>query len=445
MITQTQTIGDPDGTETELGPVPQLVLAWSPAGAAPARRPLMRAAVDIGRGGAPLGLGPLDDGRISRQHARLERRRDGWWLADRGSRNGTSVNGRTLTAPRVLADGDVFRTGDTLWTFRFAPVARRAEPTLDPDHPLVGISPEIDLLRADLEVVAPRDLAVLVTGETGTGKEVVARTLHAASGRRGRFVAQNCAALPPQLLEGTLFGHRKGAFTGADADRPGLLQAADGGTLFLDELGEMPPALQSKLLRLLETRTVRRLGSAVDEALDLRVVSATHRDLAEAVRGGDFRLDLYGRLAGWSLSLTPLRDRPEDVPILAARFTGRSLEANLVEALMLHPWPLNARGLRAVICRAEVRPSGPLKLDRRVRDALDQALALVSDAPSEGEVDPPADAPEPIREPPDADALTEALTVHRGRIAAVARALDASRQQVYRWLKRHGLSADDFR
>ncbi len=446
MNTLTESAGEPESTDLDVGPVPQLVLAFGPRGMAPMRRPLMRDAVEIGRGGSPLGLGPLDDGRMSRRHARLERRDGQWHVADLGSRNGTTLNGRPLSGPTPLADRDIVRTGDTLWVFRRAPVGRRVELAGDPEHPLVGISPELDLLRADIEVVAPRPLSVLVLGETGTGKEVAARTLHRASGRSGRFVGQNCAALPGQLLEATLFGHRRGAFTGADTDRDGLIQEADGGTLFLDELGEMPQALQTALLRVLETHTVRRVGATRDEPVDLRVVGATHVDLTLAVRQKTFRLDLYGRLAGWTLELPPLRQRPEDVPVLAARFTDRALDPNLVEALMLHAWPLNVRGLRAVIERAAVRPEGPLKLDRQVRAALAQARALMGGTIGEDDrSDPPAAASAEPREAPDAAALVAALTAHGGQVAAVARALDASRQQVYRWMKRHGLSAGDFR
>ncbi len=455
-VTRTATVSGPDPSETadSLGPVPHLVFAFGERGARRAeRRPLFRPTVELGRGGSPLGVAPLDDKRISRRHARLERVAGRWQLTDLDSRNGTTVDGQRVERPTTLRDRAVIRVGDTLVVFREAPMPSPIELVTAADFPLVGISAEMGLLRHDIADVAPRPIATLVLGETGTGKEVVARALHSASGRPGAFVAVNCAALPPPLLESTLFGHVRGAFTGADRARPGLLREAEGGTLFLDELGEMPAPLQAKLLRALETREVRPVGGTGIHPIDVRLVSATHRDLAEAVRARRFRLDLYGRLAHWTMRLPPLRDRREDVPQLAAAFTDRPLDAGLVEALMLHPWPLNVRGLRALIARAEVGHDGPLKLDRRVRAALEEDRRFVEaqadEAPESDEA--PAEAlteaqgPRPRRRRPGRQTLEALMTEHQGHVAGVARALDASRQQVYRWLRHHALTVEAFR
>ena len=203
---------------------------------------------------------------------------------------------------------------------------------------------------------------VLVTGESGTGKEVLARAVHRMSSRsEAPFVAVNCAAIPENLLESELFGHLRGAFTGATQDRPGLFEAADGGTLLLDEIGELPPALQAKLLRVLEEGEIRRVGDQRTRAVDVRVVAATARELEEAVRQGAFRQDLFYRLNVIRLHLPPLRERPEDVPALVTRFAqeaarrlGRpvSLTPRAMARLCEHPWPGNARELRNALERA---------------------------------------------------------------------------------------------
>ncbi|HEX8702928.1 MAG TPA: sigma-54 dependent transcriptional regulator, partial [Myxococcaceae bacterium] len=188
-----------------------------------------------------------------------------------------------------------------------------------PGH-LVGDSPAMETLRQLIARVGPSDAAVLITGETGTGKERVARALHLASGRKGRFVAINCAAIPATLLESELFGHERGAFSGATARRSGRFEQAHGGTLFLDEIGDMPLELQAKLLRALETKEVERLGGSGPISVDVRILAATHQELTRAVREGRFRQDLFFRLNVMPLSLPPLRERPEDLLPLARAF-----------------------------------------------------------------------------------------------------------------------------
>ncbi len=223
--------------------------------------------------------------------------------------------------------------------------------------------------REMLEKVAPRDTTVLLTGESGSGKEVAARLIHALSRRSGGpFVPVNAGAIPPGLLEDELFGHERGAFTGADQQRRGLFEAADGGTLFLDEIGEMSPDLQTRLLRVLETQSFQRLGGTSQTEVDVRLLAATNRDLKRAVREGGFREDLYYRLSVFPVHLHPLRERPADILPLARHFAAQisgstaSLTAEAESKLASHSWPGNARELRNVIERALVlAPGGPIE------------------------------------------------------------------------------------
>jgi two-component system nitrogen regulation response regulator NtrX len=239
-----------------------------------------------------------------------------------------------------------------------------------PGH-LVGDSPAMESLRRLIARVGPSDAAVLITGETGTGKERVARALHLASGRKGRFVAINCAAIPATLLESELFGHERGAFSGATARRSGRFEQAHGGTLFLDEIGDMPLELQAKLLRALEAKEVERLGGTGPISVDVRILAATHQELTRAVKEGRFRQDLFFRLNVMPLSLPPLRERPEDLLPLARAFAAEIagphvpvvLAPGAEVALRAYRWPGNIRELRNHIERLNLlRGDGPLTL-----------------------------------------------------------------------------------
>jgi DNA-binding NtrC family response regulator len=260
---------------------------------------------------------------------------------------------------------------------------------LEPAPALVMIEPCMRTLELELERAARGTISVLILGETGVGKEVVAEQVHARSGRSGRFVPVNCAALTESLLESELFGYEKGAFTGADKSREGLFEAAHGGTLFLDEIGELPLATQVKLLRVLEDHKVMRVGGRVARAVDVRIVAATHRDIEVAAEQGSFRKDLYYRLSGITLHVPPLRLRRADIAPLCERFIaaiscalGRSVAPLLTElaqdALQHYAWPGNIRELRNVIERAvllcdaeEITPEHlPAKLRTRVASAL---------------------------------------------------------------------------
>ncbi len=246
---------------------------------------------------------------------------------------------------------------------------RRLPVTATPTN-LIGEGEAMQRLRATIERIAGTKTTVLILGESGTGKELVARAIHEQSQRRGRrFVAINCAAIPPALLESELFGHARGAFTDAVRDKRGLFEDADGGTLFLDEIGELPAALQAKLLRALQESEIRRVGDTVNIKIDVRLVAATLRDLAEDVAAGRFREDLYYRLNVLPLRIPPLRDRTEDIPELARFFAARHAARHQLEALELpepviaalcqQPWPGNVRELENVIERALVLADKP--------------------------------------------------------------------------------------
>jgi two-component system response regulator HydG len=239
-------------------------------------------------------------------------------------------------------------------------------PRLNGETVVIAKSPAMQAVMRRVARFAPSTAPVAVTGETGTGKEVIARILHASSGRANEaFVAVNVAALPAELLESELFGHGKGAFTGALATRRGLFEAADKGTLFLDEVGEMPPPLQAKLLRALQDGEIRRVGETEPFAVDVRIVCATHRDLAERVRQGTFREDLFYRLKVLSIQVPPLRERPEDVLPLARRLLAEergNLSGFTAEAkarLLSYHWPGNVRELQNVIKHGAALATGP--------------------------------------------------------------------------------------
>jgi two-component system NtrC family response regulator len=241
---------------------------------------------------------------------------------------------------------------------------------------LVGSSAGMERVRTLIAKVAPTQSTVLILGETGTGKELVARAVHDESTRAGEpFVAINCGALPETLIESELFGHRKGAFTGADEHRVGLFEVANGGTIFLDEIGELPKAMQAKLLRVLESREIRRVGENKSLNVDVRVVCATHRDLPEMVAAGDFREDLMYRINTFEIFLPPLRDRLEDIPEIAehllGRFRGKSspgrrqIAEDAIESLKSHIWPGNVRELANVLEHATIlcEEDGPISAD----------------------------------------------------------------------------------
>jgi transcriptional regulator with GAF, ATPase, and Fis domain len=299
----------------------------------------------------------IADRAVSRIHAELEARDDGVWIRDLDSRNGTWIDATLVAHARVRPDGH-FQVGSTTVT-----ISVEAEPTevpLWPDErfgPLVGRSEAMRELFMRLVQYASVEAPVLIQGETGTGKELVAQALHEASPRvREPLVVVDCAAIPEALLESELFGHARGAYTGAVTARAGAFETAQGGTVFLDEIGELPPAMQPKLLRALETSRVRRVGETDSRRIDVRFVAATHRDLQAMVAQGTFREDLYFRLSVLPIHVPPLRSRRDDVPVLLRHFLGAgaaSLPPDLVVALTEYGWPGNVRELRSFAQRAK--------------------------------------------------------------------------------------------
>lgn len=301
----------------------------------------------------------LSDERVSGRHVELTPDGDRFRVKDLGSTNGTWLEGARIDEA-VIAIGATLKLGRTF--VRVQPITRALDVTPSASRrfgELVAESLAMREVFAVLELAARSDVTVLVTGETGTGKELVARALHDASARsKGPFVTVDCGALPESLLESELFGHVKGAFTGATSDRKGAFQRADKGTLFLDELGAVEPAVQSRLLRVLESRTVRPVGGDQERPIDVRIVASTPVDLSARVAEGAFRADLLYRLAVVTLELPPLRARREDLaPIVATLLQRRGFDAGEIrgpnlERLVAHDWPGNVRELRNVIERA---------------------------------------------------------------------------------------------
>jgi Nif-specific regulatory protein len=328
-----------------------------------------------------------------------------------------------------------------------------ALPALGPDpdrfRGIIGQSAAWKPVLELVAQVAPSRATVLLRGESGTGKEVIARALHEESPRAGRpFVAVNCAALPEALVESELFGHERGAFTGAHQAQAGRFEAADGGTLFLDEVGELPVATQVKLLRAIQERQFERVGGRRTLTVDVRLIAATNRDLEAAVRDGQFRLDLYHRLQVVELMLPPLRSRPEDVPLLTAHFLaqlseehGRSitLSADAMEALSLAPWPGNVRQLRNVLERLLVsHPSGRVT-------AADLANLIVGPVNAPGPDAPPAlAAPAPPEPPDEREQVVEALKRAGYVQARAARLLGMTVRQLRYRIAKHQIPVERF-
>jgi DNA-binding NtrC family response regulator len=338
--------------------VPRLVVTQGPSSGKMLL--LTRARATLGR--HPTNDLVLDDPRVSATHLELERREEGrLCVRDRGTTNGT-WSGALRVFEAELGPGALLKLGDSAVRVE---VDDRAEPERGSEAArfggLFGASPEMRELFATLERIAPTPLTVLAEGETGTGKEELARAVHAASPRSaGPFVVLDAANIPATLAESVLFGHERGAFAGADARHEGAFERASGGTVFLDEVGELPLDLQPKLLRVLETHALTRVGGADLIPVDFRLVAATHRDLRAEIEAHRFREDLYYRLAEVRVFVPPLRARPLDVPLLARRFLDElgtadrplSITDGALQSLSGRRWPGNVRELRNVVARA---------------------------------------------------------------------------------------------
>jgi two-component system response regulator HydG len=324
--------------------------------------------------------------------------------------------------------------------------------------PMIGRAPAMRSVYQLIDRVAPTDATVLILGETGTGKELVARAIHERSSRAGaRLVAINCAAIPRSLIESELFGHVRGSFTGATGDRAGLFEEAHDSSLFLDEIGELRPTLQAKLTRVLEERCVRRIGEARERKVDVRVIAATHRDLRAMVKTGAFREDLWFRLNVCVIELPPLRERHEDIPLLAQRFLAeRAPQARssatrfsdaALAALLAYRWPGNVRELRSAVERAAIlETTGEIRLESlppEIQGMAHRAGASVSD------VDLATlsyrEAVEAGRTETNRRYLEAVLRKFHGDVAAAATHAGIERESFYRLLRRCGLSAEEFR
>jgi transcriptional regulator with AAA-type ATPase domain len=400
-----------------------------------------------------LGLA-LADRRVSQQHARIVRRVHDWMLEDAGSSNGTRLNGATCTTPTPLKSGDLIEVGHTFLLFKTYP-GDGAEATPDVElecgaGPLATLAVPWGGLLAQLPRLATASLPVVLNGETGTGKEVLARAIHVASGRRGPFVAVNCGAIAASLFEAELFGYRRGAFSGAVEDRTGLLRAAEGGTILFDEVAELAPSGQAALLRALQEREVLPVGATSPVTIDVRVLSATHNNLETLVEAGRFRADLLARLRGRTITLPSVRHRQEDLGLFIGTLVERlgrerashvTFSSRAARALLRFHWPLNVRQLEKALEGALIlAESGEIDLPHLPEELLSTPTAMTS--PPGGE-----QSSERLPQLSDEDRarreeLVALLRLHGGNISAVARAMGKARVQIQRWIRRYGIAAE---
>jgi DNA-binding NtrC family response regulator len=386
----------------------------------------------------------LRDPMVSRFHCRLVREAGVWTLRDSGSLNGTSLNGVRLRDGDIGPEG-VLAVGDSIVRVRAGTPAKEDFVPMVPSFgALVGTSMPMRRMFALLDKIAQSEINVLIEGESGTGKELVATEIMQRSGRADKpFVVVDCGAISPNLVESELFGHVRGAFTGADRDRVGAFEAADGGTVFLDEIGELPLELQPKLLRALEAREIRRVGESKSRRVNVRVISATNRDLEREVNKGRFREDLYFRIAVISARVPPLRERLDDLLILVRTFLvqlgvteeERLFPTSVLSEMAKHDWPGNVRELRNYVERSVVLQSANLTL-RRGPGGTTSAQASANGI----------DLSVPFRLTKDAvidsferSYLSQLLEVAAGNMSKAARLAGMDRMYLHRLVQKHGL------
>ncbi len=380
----------------------------------------------------------LPDPEISRFHARVFKE-NGTYCLENLSRVGTSMSGKNIDLVK-LSDQDVFDLGAWRILFEMSCASDEAETAIYSGSNgkkklpqfcgIIGKSPLMQQVFTLIEKGSECDLPVMIQGETGTGKELVAQALHKLSGRKGSFVALNCGAISPNLIESELFGHERGAFTGAVQQHRGAFEQARGGTLFLDEIGELPLELQPKLLRVLEEGTFKRVGGVAEMHADVRIVGATHRDLHEEIGAGRFREDLFYRLMGLPIQLPALRERSEDIPILARYFVQtasptklqKDVSAAALKRLSEHPWRGNVRELKNVLARSLLLSS----------DAVLTEAELIF-------LEMPADADDTTLESLEKDAILTALKLTDGNRKRAAERLGIAKSTLFRKLKEYGL------
>jgi transcriptional regulator with GAF, ATPase, and Fis domain len=408
----------------------------------------------LGRQAENQGEPEIADASVSRKHFAVE-----WDAAsgfhtgvDLGSSNGSFVDAVRAVSRLPLADGSVIRLGPSVVGVYQSPAAEDGDDSILPSREAIpGQAPSTRALRASVARVARDPSPALLIGETGTGKEHIAEEIHRLSGRKGDLVAVNCAALTPALIESQLFGHVRGAFTGAQEAQPGLFREADRGTLFLDEIGELPLELQPKLLRAIQEREIRPVGSSRAISVDVRVIAATNRNLARQVDDGSFRRDLYGRLSLWEVTVPPLRRRRGDLFLWIERLRRRWLsersrpaperdwvfEASAAEALLRREWRDNLRGADRLV--HALAGAEPLR-DPITFSSLPSWLWEPAVTTAAGEQTTPVPtAAVPARPPPTREELIEVLGNHDGSVRATARYYGRDRRQIYRWMEAFNL------
>jgi sigma-54 dependent transcriptional regulator, acetoin dehydrogenase operon transcriptional activator AcoR len=395
----------------------------------------------------------VPDTRMSAAHARIVRSDGAYRLEDAGSTNGTLVNGKAVKS-HALRDDDVVELGQTVFVYREieeegAGRARDLDPTTSAEAQtqpgLRTLDPNLARRLERLSRVAPSLLSILLLGDTGTGKEVLARAVHALSRRPGPFVAVNCGAIPSNLVESHLFGHTRGAFSGAVKDEPGMVRSANFGTLLLDEIGDLPMSSQAALLRVLQEGEVLPVGSTQTAKVDVRIVAATHMPIEDLIERGVFRRDLYARLAGYTFTLPPLRERRVDLGLLIAALLASGkiggppdvrIHREAARAMIRHSWPMNIRELEQCLRAACV--------------LADDGLVTLDDLPVA--IAGALGAPEPLLE--DAtdgkdEELRRELLVRivdaKGNVTEVARSMGKARQQIQRWLRRFAIDPEAYR
>ncbi len=387
----------------------------------------------------------LSDRTVSRRHCAIEPVAGGFRLRDEGSTNGVAVADVQLF-DAILKGSAQLHLGDTVLAVeQLTETIDREQSTTDRYGDLIGGSPRMRELFADLARISPTDVTLLIEGETGTGKELVAESVHHASLRAdGPYVVFDCSAVAPTLAESELFGHEKGAFTGAVTARPGIFEQASGGTIFLDEIGELPRDLQPKLLRVLEKREVRRLGSQRTLAVNVRVIAATNRNLMAEVARGHFREDLYFRIAAAHVYVPPLRDRMEDLALLVEHFLARANPPRAVADVPLavwdmfqsHRWPGNVRELNNAVQRFLVTP------ERALANRATSQPPPLAQSPTTAPQPPLAPLRIARREANDAFErayLKDALARTNGNVTRAAAIAEVSRQIVQKLMRKHDI------
>lgn len=396
----------------------------------------------------------IPDSKLSSVHASISIVHGEVWMQDLGSTNGTWVNGAALERlTRVaLDDGDFIEAGQTLFLFRWLVVdVPRVTGDLIVDatqstSALSTLDPAFAREIAQIEKIASTPLSVLIRGETGTGKELVARAIHEISRRPGPFVALNCGAIPPNLVESHLFGHVRGAFSGATKDEVGVVRAAQHGTLLLDEIGDLPLLSQTALLRLLQEHEVTPVGASRPIKVDVRVIAATHQPLDTLVESGRFRQDLYARIAGYVTQLAPLRERIMDLGVIIGSMIARRtvslpegvrFHRETTRALFSYRWPMNIRELSQALSAASALSSSPVIMPQQLPAWVVASQTESSSLPVNAELNP---ADEALK-----SELLARLNETGGNLSEVARLMGKARQQVQRWLRRFHIDPQQYR